>query len=302
MSPARSGNSDSPEASASGRVLRSSTELAKQLFCGASESIAAGAPCPPQCLMVLSAAAYRAAIDGDFQGVVVALDTGTNVNDRTASEDLGGSDTMLMAATHFNHYKLMRFLLERGADPNISDNEQMDNRPLRLAGDERAIDLLVAYGADVNYASRTNVEFEDGLGKTALMSQAEMNRLGCVRALLRHGASCSLRNSDGRTALEHAQWSLDNLDPFPIQRKKFQEVVDLLTAVEASGSWKAYVREPVVQLLSLRYLCLAGRATAPPHLARCFGSPPIASADKAQTPLPDEVFEHILTFWNFAGT
>ena len=74
------------------------------------------------------------------------------------------------------------------------------------------------------------------------------------------------------------------------------------------------MREPVVQLLCLRYLCLAGRATPPPNLARCFGSPPIANADKARTrsrrrassaartPLPDEVFEHILTFWNFAGT
>jgi hypothetical protein len=260
--------------------------------------------------MVLSAAAYRAAIDGDFQGVVVALDTGTNVNDRTASDDFLDSDTMLVAATHFKHYKIMRFLLERGADPNISDNEQMDNRPLRLAGDERAIDLLVAYGADVNYASRTNVELNDGR-QTALMSQAEMNRLGCVRALLRHGASLSLRGDNGRTALETLQ-RYRHLDlRF---REKYQDVVDLLTAVEASGSWKRYVREPVVSLLSLRYLCLAGRATPPPHLARCFGSPPIANADKARTrsrplassaartPLPDEVFEHILTFWNFAGT
>ena len=91
-------------------------------------------------------------------------------------------------------------------------------------------------------------------------------------------------------------------------REIYQDVVDLLTAVEASGSWKAYVREPVVQLLCLRYLCLAGRATPPPNLTRCFGSPPIANADKARTrarratstPLPDEVFEHILAFWNFA--
>ena len=84
--------------------------------------------------------------------------------------------------------------------------------------------------------------------------------------------------------------------------------MNLLTAVENAGSWKAYVREPVVALLSLRYLCLAGRATPPPHLARCFGAPPIPADGEARTrarraastPLPDEVFEHILTFWNFA--
>ena len=89
-----------------------------------------------------------------------------------------------------------------------------------------------------------------------------------------------------------------------------KRIVDLLTAVENAGSWKAYVREPVVALLSLRYLCLAGRATPPPRLARCFGAPSIPAAGEAQkrvrraaniTPLPDDVFEHILTFWNFAG-
>ena len=265
--------------------------------------------------MVLSAAAYAAAGDGDFQGVVVALDTGTNVNDRTASEDFDGTsedfpDTMLVVAGHFKHYKIMRLLLERGADPNLPDCEDLCNTPLMLAGDERAIDLLVAYGADVNYASTTNVEFKDGRQK-ALMNQAEMNRIGCVRALLRHGASLSLRGDNGRTALENVQ-RYTQLDLRT--REKYQDVVDLLTAVEASGSWKSYVREPVVQLLCLRYLCLAGRATPPPHLLRCFGSPPIANADKARTrsrrlassaartPLPDEVFEHILTFWNFAGT
>lgn len=83
------------------------------------------------------------------------------------------------------------------------------------------------------------------------------------------------------------------------RRRVYQGIVDLLTAVEAAGSWKAYVRKPVVALLSLRYLCLAGRATPPPHLARCFGAPSIPAANS--TPLPDDVFEHILTFWNFAG-
>mmetsp|Transcript_4211 Transcript_4211/g.14126 ORF Transcript_4211/g.14126 Transcript_4211/m.14126 type:complete len:222 (-) Transcript_4211:14-679(-) len=221
---------------------------------------------------------------------------------------------MLVVAARFKHYEIMRLLLERGADPNLPDCEYLCNTPLMLAGDERAIDLLVAYGADVNYASRTNVEFEDGLGKTALMSQAEMHRLGCVRALLRHGASLSLRADNGRTALETVQ----RVQRYMIHthdlrtREKYQDVIDLLTAVETSGSWKKYVREPVVSLLSLRYLCLAGRATPPPHLLRCFGSPLIANADKARTrsrrlassaartSLPDEVFEHILTFWNFA--
>ena len=78
--------------------------------------------------------------------------------------------------------------------------------------------------------------------------------------------------------------------------------------MEAAGSWTRYVREPVVQLLCLRHLCLAGRATAPPTLVRCFGAPPVPNAGKARTrarrvaaatPLPDEVFALILSFWHW---
>ena len=82
------------------------------------------------------------------------------------------------------------------------------------------------------------------------------------------------------------------------------ETIDLLTAVEDAGSWKRYVREPVVQLLCLRYLCLAGRARPPAYntlLVRLFGAPPVPNAAKARRAanlLPNEVFAHILTFWN----
>ena len=89
------------------------------------------------------------------------------------------------------------------------------------------------------------------------------------------------------------------------------ETIDLLTAVEDAGSWKRYVREPVVQLLCLRYLCLAGRARPPAYntlLVRLFGAPPVPNAGKARTrrrhaasgrPLPDEVFALVLEFWHF---
>ena len=84
----------------------------------------------------------------------------------------------------------------------------------------------------------------------------------------------------------------------------------LLRQVSTAGSWKGYLREPVVQLLALRYLSLAGRATAPANLLRLFGAPPIPNAGRARTRarrvassaartlLPDEVFKLILDFWN----
>ena len=117
-----------------------------------------------------------------------------------------------------------------------------------------------------------------------------------VQLLLEHGAEIDAKNDMGETALTMAIRSPD------------ADWARLLMAVEAAGSWKRYVREPAVQLLCLRYLCLAGRATAPPTLVRCFGSPPVPNAGKARTrhrcaasstPLPDEVFAHILGFWHW---
>ena len=248
--------------------------------------------------------AYRAAARGDIGAVKSVLAAGFDVNDRFASHDERNADTMLCLASDHGHCDLVKFLLERGADPNLSDNEQFDIRPLMIAENERAIDLLVASGAAVDYARRPRDDEVDG-HETALMYQVTLHRVDCVRALLRNGASFSLRDDYGKTALDIAR---QNLSSFHSHRP--QSIVDLLTAVENAGSWKAYVREPVVALLSLRYLCLAGRATPPPHLARCFGAPPIPAAGEAGTrsrraanniPLPDEVFEHILTFWNFAA-
>jgi hypothetical protein len=79
----------------------------------------------------------------------------------------------------------------------------------------------------------------------------------------------------------------------------------VLSAVRAAGSWKRYNREPSVKLWALRYLALAGRARAPPHLVRLFGAAPIPegaagtrSKRLAGAPLPDEVFAHVLGFWD----
>ena len=82
------------------------------------------------------------------------------------------------------------------------------------------------------------------------------------------------------------------------------QIVALLSAVRAAGSWKRYCREPAVKLLALRYLSLAGRATPPAHFSRLFGTPPV-QVEAQQRPrrgasrtLPDGVFKNILAFWN----
>ena len=69
--------------------------------------------------------------------------------------------------------------------------------------------------------------------------------------------------------------------------KVHEEVRDLLAAVKRAGSFKRLCREPIVNLLCLRYLCLAGRATPPKRLAGLFGS----------SALPDVIFDKVIGFW-----
>ena len=116
-----------------------------------------------------------------------------------------------------------------------------------------------------------------------------------VKLLLGRGASLHTQNDAGHDAEAYAQ----GREP---------PIAALLADVRAAGGWKRYVREPEFSMLLLRYLCLRGRATPPASLARVFGPPPIPNAGKARTrarrlasgstPLPDEIFRHVLAFWN----
>lgn len=218
--------------------------------------------------------------------------------------------TMLTTAVIEGQCGVVRLLLARGADPNLALDDGGET-PLFLADDPRIIDLLAAHGADVDDAGEG--------GETALMEKARACDLDAVRALLRNGAEPSLRDGNGRTALDAAKRRLAlTLQVPPLirtaegtwtpaaARRTVRAIVDLLAAVEFAGSWARYAREPVVQLRALRYLCLAGRATAPANLVRCFGSPPIPNAGKARTrarraatvSLPEELFMLVLQFWD----
>ena len=235
----------------------------------------------------------------EIQDNTAQLAAGTSVNAR----DENGF-TMIMVAALNDFHNAAKILLEQhGADPNITDRDGY--RPLHFPADARIVELLLKHGADVNA--------QNNIGETPLMIPFRFENVELVRILLRNGASLSHRNDEGLTALERAKCRKQiertrearGLPKFP---GDWQETIDLLTAVTNAGSWERYLREPVVQLLSLRHLCLAGRATAPPTLVRCFGAPPVPNAGKARTrarrvaaatPLPDEVFALILSFWHW---
>jgi uncharacterized protein len=88
-------------------------------------------------------------------------------------------------------------LLEKGADPNTSDNEGFT--PLMYAavkGHFEAANLLLGKGADVNAVEKS--------GGTALMLASHEGQTEVVKLLLEKGADVNVKEKTGKTALSMA--------------------------------------------------------------------------------------------------
>ena len=135
----------------------------------------------------------KAAWDGRLMEILLLLDKGVD-------PDIKGVHgiTALSLASQNNHNKIVKTLLEHGADPNLED-EKAGWFPLMWAsynGFDDAVQLLLKYGADVN---KQNI-----YGETALIQAAFEGRDTTVRILLEHGADYTLKNDKGFSALEAA--------------------------------------------------------------------------------------------------
>lgn len=90
----------------------------------------------------------------------------------------------------------LEYILQAGADTYVCDDYHYELTPLIHAcreGKTGTVELLIRYGADVNYA--------DDQGDTPLMWAAAFGHVGVVAALLRAGADVNLQDSYGETAL-----------------------------------------------------------------------------------------------------
>ena len=111
--------------------------------------------------------------------------------------------TALGLAAFFGNLPVLEWLLEQGADPNLSAQNQMTVCPIHSAAANRdqekaltSVRLLVAYGAQVNVAQRG--------GWTPLHQAADHGYQELVKFLLEVGADRSLKSTDGRTPREMA--------------------------------------------------------------------------------------------------
>ena len=114
------------------------------------------------------------------------------------SRDLSSGQTALHIVVARRDTTWLRFLLEKGADPNIADASGVT--PLQLATTLSYLDgvaVLSAAGADVNKTNST--------GETPLMFAIHSRDLAMIRTLLEAGADPDRADSSGRTARDYAQ-------------------------------------------------------------------------------------------------
>ncbi len=164
-------------------------------------------------------------------------------------------------------------------------------------GHQGIVRLLLAHGAAVD-AMISEIQ------TTPLHITARLSgfvSLGIVKELLKHGASLGAADAWGRNAEDLAQTRLnkpiytdDGIPEDPQEARRpgaVEAFLALLADVRAAGSFKRYANAPRLDVVVLQALCVQGRASPPPALARLFPT-------STKSPhLPREIFWRILQFW-----
>ncbi len=113
------------------------------------------------------------------------------------SRDITNGETALHIATQRRDLVWIRFLTQRGANPNFADKAGVT--PLQTAiglGYVEGAEALLNAGADVEQASNT--------GETPLIAAVLRRDAGLVRLLLAKGASPDRADNSGRTPRDYA--------------------------------------------------------------------------------------------------
>jgi ankyrin repeat protein len=161
--------------------------------------------------------------EGDIETAKVMLDNGVDIN----NTDVDNTNALVISEMN-KKYTFAKFLLDRGADPNIADakgrtalyaaidarNEDWSALPQRKLDDTYpSLDLiktLIAHGAKVNIALTKPLPGRSGMdggdtslddGATPLMRAARSADSATIKVLLDAGADAELKTKEGNTAL-----------------------------------------------------------------------------------------------------
>ena len=131
------------------------------------------------------------------------------------ARDITSGDTGLHIAVQRSDLLWVRFLLQRGADPNIRNKKGIT--PLQLAtsmGFTDGVEALIKGGANVNVGDQT--------GETPLIAAVHQRNPELVRVLLAQGADPDHNDNSGRSARQYMELMSGN----SLMKQIFQEADD----------------------------------------------------------------------------
>jgi ankyrin repeat protein len=138
---------------------------------------------------------FEAACVGDNNIIVQSLLKDPDLLNAFSSDGF----TLLGLASYFGHIALIKSLLEMGANPNISSNNQLKVSPIHSAcaiSNFHIAELLINNGADVNAKQMQGV--------TPLHSAAHNGQTLLAKLLIHNGADLNAKMENGFTPLSLA--------------------------------------------------------------------------------------------------
>lgn len=130
--------------------------------------------------------------EGDKVTQVISQPGNTLINTR----DLSSGDTALHIVAERGDTAWIRFLLQRGANPNIANKKGLT--PIMIAaalGNVDGVEALIKSGA--------RVDDQDSLGETPLISATHRRDVEMVKLLLDKGADPERSDNSGRSARDY---------------------------------------------------------------------------------------------------
>lgn len=114
------------------------------------------------------------------------------------SRDSSTGETALHIAVARRDALWTRFLLDKGADPNIADRKGVT--PLSLA-----VNLGFPDGVDALIAKRARIDSTNDAGETPLIAAVHRRDVAMIRLLMKGGANPDRSDNSGRSARDYAQ-------------------------------------------------------------------------------------------------